>query len=191
MKISEKCAELFTALNALHSEIKNPGTPANNSYFKSKYTPLDYMLDHAKPLIEKHGLAVLQFPCSNETGVGVVTIVTHESGQFIESEPYYLPLAKKDPQAGGSAITYARRYSLAAALGIASDPDDDGNEASKKPTTYPCSICGKQVKKDIAEKSVEVNGAVFCSGTCKKTKEEQDLDSYAHGLAHEDAGDRL
>lgn len=169
MKMSEKCDQLFTALNALQSEIKNPGTPANNPFFKSKYTPLDYMLDHAKPLIEKNGLSILQFPCSNETGVGVVTIVTHKSGQYIESEPYYLPLAKKDPQAGGSAITYARRYSLAAALGIASDPDDDGNDASIKQKYY-CSVCKKEVKPEIADKSIDANGVVYCSGTCKKFK---------------------
>lgn len=67
----------------------------------------------------------------------------------------------------------------------------NGGTRKKEQQLFACSVCGKTVKKDIADKSVEINGAVFCSGTCKKSKEEQDLGSYAKGLTHEDAGNRI
>ena len=63
---------------------------------------------------------------------GVITVITHSSGEYIEFDPLFLKADKATAQGMGSAITYARRYSLSSAFGIASDVDDDGNEASGK-----------------------------------------------------------
>ena len=98
--------------------------------FGSKYADLAEVLDTVKPTLAKHGFAVTQFPAyaPNEGVVVVETVLLHRSGEYIAGA-VGVPLGgKKDAQAVGSAITYARRYSLAAVLGISQD-DDDGNNA--------------------------------------------------------------
>lgn len=80
--------------------------------------------------LHDNGIAVSQDIANDINGVSVTTTLLHESGESKTSSPCWLPVAKKDPQGYGSAITYARRYSLAAMLGISVDKDDDGNEAS-------------------------------------------------------------
>lgn len=137
MHNSEQTDKLFAALTLFQGEVTNPPREADNPFFKSKYTQLDAMIDHVRPVLAKHGLSVMQMPCSSADGVGVITTLCHSSGQYIQSDPYYLKLAKQDAQAGGSAITYARRYAYAAILGIASDTDDDGNNASNTPPKEP------------------------------------------------------
>jgi len=135
MKYSNETKELFTALSLFQSEITNASKTATNPFYNNKYTPLCDVIKHVSEGLAKNGLSVSQFPCSDEFGVGVITIITHKSGQYMESEPFTLPIDKKTSQGGASAITYARRYALAACLGISSEEDDDGNKASnaKKP----------------------------------------------------------
>jgi hypothetical protein len=70
---------------------------------------------------------------NQENKVGVVTVILHSSGEYIESEPIFATPVKQDAQATGSVITYLKRYSLSAMFGITSDEDDDGNLASQKP----------------------------------------------------------
>lgn len=182
MTYSQETDKIFGAIASFQGEIVNPPRSASNPFFKSKYTPLDAIIDHVRPCLKKHCLSVMQFPCSNEKGVGIITVISHSSGQFVESDPYFLTLSKQDAQAGGSAITYARRYALAAALGIASDTDDDANTASdlnkakkdgKAPILTPCHVCGKLVGREFAEKSKATNaGIVYCSGTCRSAVSE-------------------
>ena len=86
-------------------------------------------------MLAKHGLSVMQLPTSDETAVTVTTLLMHSSGQFIESEPFKVLLTKKDAQAAGSALTYARRYSLSSVLGIAWDDDDDGDSIAETNVT--------------------------------------------------------
>ena len=79
----------------------------------------------------EHGLSFIQGVKTSDDGmVGVTTIIFHTSGEWLEFEPLYLKPDSTKPQAYGSAITYARRYSLSSAFGITSDQDDDGNEAN-------------------------------------------------------------
>lgn len=135
MNKSEQINELAKALADFQSEVKDPSKDKENPYFKSKYVALDGVLQTVRPVLAKHGLSVMQLPTSDETAVTVTTLLMHSSGQFIESEPFKVLLTKKDAQAAGSALTYARRYSLSSVLGIAWDDDDDGDSIAETNVT--------------------------------------------------------
>lgn len=134
MQISDEKAELFKAMAAAQGEFTTVEKGKDNPFFKSKYAPLDAIIEMIRPILPKHGLSVIQFTDVPESGNGVIveTIITHSSGQFISGK-LLMPLAKVDPQGAGSALTYGRRYGLAAALGIVSDEDVDGNTAPPPP----------------------------------------------------------
>jgi hypothetical protein len=130
MKTSESITEIAKALSIFQSEVKQPEKNGENPHFKSKYVTLDGTVKSIHECAPKHGLSYTQMPVSDENGVGVVTVIFHTSGQFIEFDPFILPLDKKTAQGVGSALTYSKRYALSAAFGIVSDIDDDGNEAT-------------------------------------------------------------
>lgn len=130
---SESITKIAAALVAFSGEVKTIEKDGTNPHFKSAYTTLDHMIDETKPLLHKHGLTVMQFPGGDGEKVTVRTMILHESGEWIESEPLILKPTKLDPQGAGSAITYARRYSYAAALSLSLGDDDDGNSASQAP----------------------------------------------------------
>ncbi len=132
MKKSESIKNIAKALAAFQAEVKNPANTETNPFFNSKYAPLNDILNLVRPLLSKHGLSVLQSPSGDGQNVTVTTLITHESGEWIESEPLTLKADKATAQGAGSAITYARRYALSAMLGISSEDDDDGNYASGK-----------------------------------------------------------
>ena len=124
--------ELAKALSQAQAEIKNTPATKENPHFRSRYTPLDDVLDMARLVLSKQGLMVLQDVSGASETISVVTRILHVSGEWIESDPLVMRADKPTPQGQGSAITYARRYSLSGILGIATDPDDDGNEATGK-----------------------------------------------------------
>lgn len=133
MNKSESIIELNKALANFHKEVKQPMKDANNPFFKSKYVPLENVVEAIDDVAPKHGLTYSQFPVTTENGlVGISTVLLHESGEFIEFPPATTKPDKNTPQGVGSALTYMRRYSLSAVFGITSDQDDDGNEASGK-----------------------------------------------------------
>lgn len=131
MNKSESIKEIATALNKAQAEMSGAKKSANNPFFKSKYADLGAVVEAIKVAFADNGLSYSQFPIFLDGKVGVETILMHSSGEWLSSE-LYLPMTKQDPQAAGSAITYARRYALQAIAGIPSE-DDDGNEASKSP----------------------------------------------------------
>lgn len=135
MKTSEQINELARALANFQAEVKDPTKDKDNPFFKSKYVALDGVLQAVRPVLSKNGLSVMQLPNSDTDKVSVITLLMHDSGQFIESEPFTVPLVKKDAQAVGSALTYARRYSLSAILGIAWDEDDDAESIAEGTVT--------------------------------------------------------
>lgn len=135
MKTSESINELAKALASFQSEVKQPEKSGENPHFKSKYVTLDGTVKAIHECAPKHGLSYTQIPVSDETGVGVITVIFHQSGQFIEFEPFMLPLDRKNAQGVGSALTYSKRYALSAAFGIVSDVDDDGNAAADSAPT--------------------------------------------------------
>lgn len=127
MKKSESIGELAKALAKFQASVKQPLKDANNPFFKSKYVPLENVVESITESAGALGLSFIQYPVNADNRVGVITILMHESGEWIETEPIYATPAKQDPQATGSAITYLKRYSLSAVFGITSDEDDDGN----------------------------------------------------------------
>src|SRR5690242_7489896 len=133
-KKSESISQLAVALVKAQSEITSVSKDGNNPHFRSKYATLDNIIDETRPILAKHGLAVLQMPGGDGENVIMKTMLMHESGEWLETEPLVMRPTKNDPQGMGSCITYARRYSLSALLSISTDEDDDGNASSQKPT---------------------------------------------------------
>ena len=151
MRTSCSIKNISAALVAFQAEVDNPKYSADNPFYKSKYTPLQDILRHVRPVLGKHGLAVIQNPQegkqhfveTNEVdkngevvtvtrilqNITVTTRLLHSSGEWIEGDPLTMTAEKMTPQGAGSVITYARRYALSAILGIASELDDDGNSA--------------------------------------------------------------
>jgi hypothetical protein len=105
---------------------------STNPHFRSKYVDLAGCIEAVVDALNSAGIALVQRTSEDSTGVTVETVFVHESGETLECGKLHVPAAKQDPQGYGSALTYARRYSLMAACGIAPE-DDDGNAASKAP----------------------------------------------------------
>ncbi len=132
MKTSEQINEIAEAIAAAQGEINNPSKSAENPFFKSKYADLAEVLNVVRPAFSKHGLSVVQMPYSSDDGaIGVTTMISHKSGQWMQgSLELPLQVAKNVNQDAGSAITYMRRYALAAAAGVAQE-DLDANLGEK------------------------------------------------------------
>ena len=106
---------------------------STNPHFRSKYVDLAGCIEAVVDALNAAGIALIQRTSEDSTGVTVETVFVHESGEMMECGKLHVPASKQDAQGYGSALTYARRYSLMAAAGIAPE-DDDGNAASRTPT---------------------------------------------------------
>lgn len=104
---------------------------STNPHFRSRYADLSACVEAVIEGLNGAGIALIQRTSEDTTGVTVETVFIHESGEMLECGKLHVPAAKQDPQGYGSALTYARRYSLMAACGIAPE-DDDGNAASRR-----------------------------------------------------------
>jgi hypothetical protein len=124
-------SELIKALVAARKEIGGAKKGSVNPAFRSKYADLAAVIDAVKDPLEAHGLTFVQDIVPNEQGQHfVVTVILHESGETMKLAGFPIVATKPDAQGHGSALTYARRYSLQTALGVPAE-DDDGNAASK------------------------------------------------------------
>ena len=129
--ITENCTDLFTALIKAQSQMGSAVKDAKNPHFRSRYASLAAVIDAVIPVLNANGVGVLQLPSIEGSEVQLTTILMHSSGQRLSST-VGAPMAKKqDAQAVGSAITYLRRYSLQAIMGLPVE-DDDGNAASRR-----------------------------------------------------------
>ena len=135
MKTSESIKNIAAALCKFQQECESPKKTANNPHFKSKYAPLEEIIKVATPTMAANGLSHFQSTSADGDSVVVTTVLMHTSGEFIESDPLRLPMGKATAQGAGSSLTYARRYSLCAILGIAAEEDDDANGASDQQNT--------------------------------------------------------
>ena len=127
---SQDISALAKAMHSAQGALGGVVRDAKNPHFKSSYATLESVVNVAKPALQSAGIAFTQAPGALIDGaLEVTTMLIHaESGQWMRST-LHVPLAKRDPQGVGSAITYACRYSLMAALGIP-PVDDDGEAAS-------------------------------------------------------------
>lgn len=123
---------IFQALVAAQKNFESAAKTSNNPHFRSKYAALDVCVDAVKEALNNEGIFLLQKTHGCTDGVMVETIFIHESGDQLSGGVLHVPASKHDAQGYGSALTYARRYSLLAACGIAPE-DDDGNAATKSP----------------------------------------------------------
>jgi hypothetical protein len=130
---SDSITNLAKSLAAFQAEVENPANTAINPHFRSKYAPLNEILNTVRPTLAKHGLSVLQSPSGEGDQIIITTLLMHASGEWVEADPLVLKADRPTAQGAGSAITYGRRYSLSAVLGISSEDDDDGNGAEGKP----------------------------------------------------------
>lgn len=126
---SEQLNEFFLALSKAQGEISTAVKDSANPFFKSKYTSLDGCWSACRVPLSKHGLSVIQTILEKESRYFLKTVLGHSSGQYVSSVMPLL-LAKTDPQAFGSAVSYCRRYALCAIVGLTQgDEDDDGEKA--------------------------------------------------------------
>lgn len=128
MNQSENINELASALSKAQGEMQAAIKDSINPFFKSKYADLGSVWDAARPVLSKNGLCIMQTTEMLADKLVMVTTLAHTSGQWMKS---CLPLnpSKNDSQGIGAAITYLRRYSLSALVGVVCDNDDDGETA--------------------------------------------------------------
>lgn len=140
MDKSESIKEIAAALADFHNKVGRVVKDATNPFFKSKYASLENVIETIEKPLGECGLSWVQFP----NGDGLYTLITHKSGEWIGAIAN-LELKGHTPQDQGSAITYMRRYALSAALGLATEEDDDGNAATVAAKTIPFKADGKIV----------------------------------------------
>jgi hypothetical protein len=137
MNQSESIAALAAALSKAQADITGALKDSANPFFKSKYADLASCWDACRSQLAANNLAVIQTTEIGETGAVLVTTLAHSSGEWMRG---YLPILSKDagPQGQGSGITYARRYALAAIVGLAQiDDDAEAAQARGKPEVKP------------------------------------------------------
>lgn len=140
MNKSETLTHLATALAKAQAEMPVAVFDATNPFLKSKYASLGAVIQASRPILAKHKLSLVQFPISDAAGIGVESILAHESGEFV-AERILIPLTeekgKSKVQSAGSTLTYLRRYSWASILGMYSDEDSDGSSPVQAFTPKP------------------------------------------------------
>ena len=142
---SESIANLAKALSTVQGKLTHAKKDSANPFFKSKYADLESVWDACRDLLASNGLAVAQFPglySDLDKSMSLTTILTHTSGEWISQE-MSVPVSKVDPQGAGSALTYMRRYALAAIVGVV-QADDDGNAASNPKPSEGYAPCGNR-----------------------------------------------
>lgn len=132
MKFSESIKSIVPAMLKVQGEIKGIRPDGSNPHFGRAYITLDAILEYVRPKLTENGVWLMQNVYGDTECIEVVTRFIHaESGEWIESDALKMRPLQTTPQGMGSAITYAKRYSISSMLGISSEVDDDGNGATK------------------------------------------------------------
>jgi len=179
MRSSEQINELAKSLCNAQSMMGGAVKGADNPFFKSKYADLSDVMQVIKEPFASNGLSYVQFPVSSDTSVGVSTRLMHTSGQWLEQE-FMLPMVKRDPQSGGSCLTYCRRYSLAAVAGV---PQVD-NDAEAAMLRAPRKISDDQavIIRDLI-KDTDSDYDKFCQAFKCLSVEELETNQYDRAVA--------
>ena len=128
MRTSDAINEISTALAKVQGEVSNPVFNKTNPHFKSSYADLSSVLNAVRPYLSKNGISLMQMTNLEESGLVLYTRLVHSGGQWIES--VYPVTASGKHQEIAAALTYAKRLSLSAIVGVAGEDDDDGNAAN-------------------------------------------------------------
>lgn len=171
---SDEIGELMGALAKAQAKIASAVKSKVNPYFKSKYADLPAIWEACKEPLSSNGLSVVQMVEGNHDQMYLTSILGHSSGQWIKSK-IPLILAKKDPQSLGSCITYARRYSLAAMVGVCGDDEDDDSEAATK-------AARAQEKRVDAEVSIDALEAYLQMWVTDRGAKRDDIFAYMKNL---------
>ncbi len=138
MKTSENINEIAKAMSIAQSQMTVAELNSTNPHFRSKYSNLDSVIDAFRIPLTSNGLAYWQDVVTQENCVMITTRIAHTSGQWVEFGPLSIPFSKKDAHGIGAAITYAKRYALCGAMGVApGEIDDDGNASLPKEEKQP------------------------------------------------------
>lgn len=183
--MSNIATAFIKAKRAFGPALKDKTNPA----FRSKYADLGACIDAVEDALLANGIAFIQETFEDSTGVTVETVFLHESGEERRCGRLHVPAAKQDPQGYGSALTYARRYSLMAACGIAPE-DDDGNRATNavKATASATEILMRPISSERNE--VIRSAALACIAEWKKGNKQAAYDEVS-GLTEEEERMRL
>lgn len=151
---SESINELAGALAKAQGDMKAAAKSKENPFFKSSYADLPAIWEACRDALAKNGLAVVQAPQSDGTAITLETTLVHSSGQWMRSR-YPVNPTKQDPQGYGSALSYAKRYCLAAMVGVVADDgsDDDGEAASGRNGSGKLDAAQLQNVRDLIERS--------------------------------------
>ena len=165
MNKSESIAAISSAMAKAQHDVENASKNAKNPHFKSKYADLAELLNTVRPVFSSHGLAIVQMPSFVDGVASVETLISHSSGEWISSI-CSAPVSKQDAQGVGSAITYLRRYSLAAMCGIAQEDDDANSAVGHAPQAQqtPKPQAKPEINSDRLAKAI----AAIKAGTAKK-----------------------
>lgn len=132
---SESIALLSAALVAAQAEMPAVKFNETNKFLGNKYADLGAVIEATRPILKSHGLAVSHLVVGEGESIGVTTLLVHSSGEFIGSTATLLvgqEKGKSSAQVAGSIVSYLRRYSLGAILGLYTDEDNDGNSPPEK-----------------------------------------------------------
>lgn len=133
MKFSDSMSSIAKALLSVQQEIEPIVKDSTNPHFKNNYASHEKMNEYAKPILNRHGVVLIQGAddaLGPHGGIMVSTMLLHTSGEWVKSS-IEMPLQKNDPQGAGSAITYGRRYGLSAILALTTEEDDDAEGATR------------------------------------------------------------
>lgn len=147
---------LSKSLAALQGEVPTITKDSINPHFKNRYASLETIMETIRPLLAKHGFAWVTMPSTNDAGEPTLKYsLMHAGGEHLDGE-MKLMLGSTTAQAQGSALTYARRYSIMAVLGLVADEDDDGNAATTAAKTAPVSAPLPAIEDQVKSMMVEL-----------------------------------
>jgi len=127
---SQSIIKLADAISKAQGEMPIVKMNSVNPFLKNKYADLGAVIETTRPILAKHGLSIIQFPTSTDGNIGLTTVLTHVSGEWME-DTIYLPLSDSKglsvAQNAGVIISYLRRYAWQSVLGVYADEDVDGH----------------------------------------------------------------
>jgi len=173
-------AAFYAAFLKAQKAMRDPCKDTTNPHFKSRFVSLKGVADAVRPALQSFGITAFQLIDFEGDAIYVRTVLAHVDGGTVESRCPVVMAKQNDPQAMGSAITYARRYSLAAICGVApsdDDDDDDGEGAMHREPTKAQAKATKPAPKASPPKAEPFDAPEFACAALDAAKSQQDVDA--------------